>query len=105
MQTHELNERVRLIRDVPELFLETGLVGIVQSVWFAPTPAYEVEFQPGEGKCPIRALLMAEHLQSAEVRAGRAARDGAKTGGSLPREIQRTVKVVGETIAWGTETD
>jgi hypothetical protein len=65
MQTHELNDKVRLICGVPELFLESGLVGVVQSVWFAPTPAYEVEFQPNDGDYPIRALLMAEYIQSA----------------------------------------
>jgi hypothetical protein len=64
MQTHELNEKVRLIRGVPELSLESGSVGIVQSVWFAPTPAYEVEFRPVDGDYPIRALIQAECLRS-----------------------------------------
>ncbi len=64
MQIHEPNEKVRLVRSVPELFLESGSVGVVQSVWFAPTPAYEVEFRPNIGGYPIRALLMAEYIQS-----------------------------------------
>ncbi len=66
MQAPELNETVRLARSVPELFLASGAEGIVQSVWFAPTPAYEVEFRSEGGGYPIRALLLPEYLQQTE---------------------------------------
>jgi hypothetical protein len=65
MQKPQINERVRLLRSLPELSLESGSVGIVQSVWFAPTPAYEVEFPTQSGRFPVRALLLAESIQRA----------------------------------------
>ena len=61
----QVNEKVRLLRGVPELSLESGSVGVVQSVWHAPTPAYEVEFRANGGAFPIRALLLAENIQAA----------------------------------------
>lgn len=64
MQTRQLNERVRLTRAVPELSLEPGSVGVVQSVWHAPTPAYEVEFRPHGAAFPVRALILAEHVEA-----------------------------------------
>jgi len=42
----EVNQSVRLIKDIPELGLHSGEVGVVRSKWFAPSTAYEVEFQP-----------------------------------------------------------
>ena len=60
MRQPHIDDRVRLMTDIPELELHQGDVGIVCSTWFAPTEAYEVEFGlPG----PTRALLMAEQLQ------------------------------------------
>ena len=38
------NESVRLVRDLPELDLPAGSLGVVLSAWFYPTTAYEVEF-------------------------------------------------------------
>ena len=64
MQSPQLNEKVRLLRGVPELSLESGSVGVVQSVWFAPTPAYEVEFRPRGAAFPVRALILAEHIEA-----------------------------------------
>jgi hypothetical protein len=64
MPSPQLNEKVRLLRGVPELSLESGSVGVVQSVWFAPTPAYEVEFRPHGAAFPVRALVLAEHVEA-----------------------------------------
>jgi hypothetical protein len=55
-------ERVRLIQDVPELGLHRGDIGLVCSTWFAPSTAFEVEFQPAAG-CRVRALLMPNQIQ------------------------------------------
>ena len=41
-----VDDFVRLTRDIPELSLTCGSVGVVRSTWFAPTVAYEVEFHP-----------------------------------------------------------
>jgi hypothetical protein len=66
MRTPHVDDTVRLTQDIPELQLQRGDVGVVCSMWFAPTEAYEVEFGlPG----PTRALLLAEQLQLTEVQA------------------------------------
>jgi hypothetical protein len=64
MQAPEVNGSVRLLEDIPELGLRCGEVGVVCSTWFAPTPAYEVEFQP-RGHA-TRALVMENQIQPAE---------------------------------------
>src|SRR5687768_10188214 len=51
------NENVRLVRQLPELGLQPGAIGIIRSAWFYPTTAYEVEF-PGHG--PGNRLLLLE---------------------------------------------
>ena len=66
MRQPHVDDRVRLTQDIPELLLQAGDVGVVCSMWFAPTEAYEVEFGlPG----PTRALLLAEQLQIEELAA------------------------------------
>jgi hypothetical protein len=63
MRQPSVDDRVRLTKDIPELELRTGDIGVVCSTWFSPTEAYEVEFGlPG----PTRALLLAEQFQLAE---------------------------------------
>ena len=57
-----IDQRVRLVRDVPELELRSGDEGIVCSRWFSPEAAYEIEFDP-PGYCKTRALLSAEQFQ------------------------------------------
>ena len=66
MQAPEVNRPVRLLQDIPELGLRCGEVGVVCSTWFAPTPAYEVEFQspPRGGAC--RALVSRNQIQPAD---------------------------------------
>jgi len=62
------NRAVRLVQDIPELGLRCGEVGVVCSTWFAPSTAYEVEFQPTPGlsRAATRALLMENQIQAAE---------------------------------------
>jgi hypothetical protein len=57
MRPHpHVDDFVLLNQDIPELELHRGERGVIRSTWFAPTVAYEVEFdRPGDSK---RALLL-----------------------------------------------
>jgi len=66
MQGPQVDRPVRLVQDIPELGLRSGQVGVVCSTWFAPTPAYEVEFRSLGRSGPTRALLMENQIQPAE---------------------------------------
>ena len=60
VRSPEVGARVRLTVDIPDLGLQRDTTGVVCSQWFAPIPAYEVEFA---GPChKLRALLLKEHL-------------------------------------------
>ena len=66
MRYPDVNDFVRLRKDIPELQLQRGTVGVVCSRWCSPVDAYEVEFgPPGLGE-HSRALLMAEQLEFEE---------------------------------------
>jgi len=54
---------VRLMRDIPELALSKGEVGVVRSTWFAPSVAYEVEFHQIGNDYQTRCLLGDEQVQ------------------------------------------
>lgn len=58
---------VRLTHDIPELSLSRGDVGIVRSTWFAPTVAYEVEFNKIGNDYQCRALLLEEQVEVNEI--------------------------------------
>jgi hypothetical protein len=58
-----VDDFVRLTRDIPELALIRGEVGVVRSTWFAPSVAYEVEFHQVGHDFQTRALLLAEQVQ------------------------------------------
>ena len=63
MRQPHVDDRVRLIHDVPNLFLKRGELGVVLSTWFEPAAAFEVEFcLPGLNN-KTRAVLLAEQLQ------------------------------------------
>jgi hypothetical protein len=64
MTEMQVDERVQLTQDIPELGLHHGEVGLVCSTWFSPATAYEVEFLRIMPDCPIRALLMPNQLRS-----------------------------------------
>jgi hypothetical protein len=66
MRQPHVDDFVRLTRDVPELALCRGEVGVVRSTWFAPNLAYEVEFHPVGINHQTRALLMAEQVEVEE---------------------------------------
>ena len=66
MRQPHIDDVVRLNQDIPELELQRGQTGVVRSTWFAPTVAYEVEFDAtiGEGK---RALLLERQVTVEEL--------------------------------------
>ena len=67
MKGPQVDRSVRLVKDIPELGLRSGQVGVVCSTWFSPTPAYEVEFRAlGRQQGPTRALLMENQIQPAD---------------------------------------
>jgi len=61
-----IDDYVRLMRDIPELALRQGEIGIVRSTWFAPSSAFEVEFHQVGQDVQTRALLLADQIQVAE---------------------------------------
>jgi hypothetical protein len=65
MRQPHVDDIVRLNQDIPELELQRGQTGVVRSTWFAPTVAYEVEFDlSGANK---RALLLERQVTVEEV--------------------------------------
>lgn len=66
MPEPHVDDRVRLKRDIPDLSLHCGDVGVVRSVWFAPSCAYEVEFEATESEFRARALLGDEQIELEE---------------------------------------
>jgi hypothetical protein len=66
MREPRIDDRVRLTQDLPELSLSRGTVGVVRSTWFAPTIAYEVEFEPVGLDYRARALLLASQVEVEE---------------------------------------
>jgi len=64
MRKPHIDDQVRLNQDIPELHLRSGMVGVVRSTWFAPTTAFEVEFDvEGAG---TRALLLERQVTVAD---------------------------------------
>jgi hypothetical protein len=64
MPSHGIDAPVLLTHDLPELGLFRGTGGVVRSTWFAPTVAYEVEFEPAHC-CKVRALLLEHQICAA----------------------------------------
>ena len=79
MRQPHVDDFVRLTRDIPELALRRGEVGVVRSTWFAPATAYEVEFHPPGLSHERRALLLAECLEVQEQDETLAGADDANT--------------------------
>jgi hypothetical protein len=63
MRSPHIDDFVRLMKDIPELALSRGEIGVVRSTWFAPSAAYEVEFHQIGHDYQTRTLLMAEQVQ------------------------------------------
>jgi hypothetical protein len=62
MRLPEVNDHVRLTRDIPELALYRGELGVVRSQWCAPELAFEVEFRVAGLDEITRALLMSDQI-------------------------------------------
>ena len=71
MRQPHVDDVVRLTRDVPEFALNRGQVGVVQSTWFAPAVAYEVEFRQHGHAQMMRCLLRPEQVEVEENHAVR----------------------------------
>lgn len=68
MRLPDIDDVVRIKLDIPELALHRGDVGVVRSTWFAPSIAFEVEFQSdqdGQTRA-TRALFLPEQLASGD---------------------------------------
>ncbi len=65
MTNFGVDQRVCLLRDIPELDLRRGDVGVLCSTWFSPQTAYEVEFDRPGLNMKTRALLLEEQIQPA----------------------------------------
>ena len=63
MSSLHVQDVVRLKRDVPDLWLKRGAVGVVQSSWFSPTGFFEIEFESCLGAHGVRVLLGVEQLE------------------------------------------
>ena len=66
MSSLHVDDRVRLIQDIPELLLSRGELGVVRSTWCAPDIAYEVEFNSDDGLHNTRTLLLAGQVERTE---------------------------------------
>ncbi len=66
MRQPVVNDLVRLLQDIPELSLHRGILGVVRSTWFAPSEAYEVEFESRGADYQTLGLLKAEQLEVEE---------------------------------------
>jgi hypothetical protein len=66
MRQPHVDDFVRLNQDIPELELSRGQVGVVRSTWFAPTVAYEVEFDLDGGVSAGRRALLLERQVTVE---------------------------------------
>lgn len=67
-----VDDAVRLTRDIPELSLRRGDLGVVISTWCAPHAAYEVEFDRWQGPFRARVLLLSNELTVEQHRRGQA---------------------------------
>ena len=62
------NDVIRVTRDIPDLALRRGDMGIVRSRWLAPALAYEIEFHFFGSDLAGRGLLMPEQIEVIERR-------------------------------------
>ena len=63
MRQPHVDDTVRLTQDIPELSLTRGELGVVRSTWFAPSVAYEVEFNQIGHDYQTRALLLEQQVE------------------------------------------
>ena len=63
MRKPVVNDRVRVIREIPQLSLHAGETGVVRSIWFAPRDCYEIEFESHECEPPDRCVVPAQLVE------------------------------------------
>ena len=80
MPSLRVNGWVQLVRDVPRHDLHRGDRGVVQSTWFAPSEAYEVEFLVAGEAFPVRAIVLPDQVAPEPEDRAPLGRDGARTG-------------------------
>ena len=64
---------VRVRHDVPQIGVRGGETGVVQSRWFAPDDAYEIEFHGGGIGLPLRVILYEHDIEPLAQPSGDAA--------------------------------
>lgn len=72
MRTPHIDDVVCLNQDIPELELVRGQKGVVRSTWFAPSVAYEVEFDTRRALLLERQVTVEETLfdRNVDLQAG-----------------------------------
>ena len=61
-----INGLVRARHDIPQVGVRVGERGVVQSRWFEPYTAFEVEFRRGKLELPLRVILDESDIEPAE---------------------------------------
>ena len=64
VQGIRVNDRVRVTRDIGDLAVQTGDIGVVCSIFKYPTTAYEVEFRRNDGAFGLRTVVFQEQLEA-----------------------------------------
>ena len=64
LQGIRINDRVRVTRDIGDLAVQTGDVGVVCGIFRHPTTAYEVEFRQNGMAYGLRTVIFHEQLES-----------------------------------------
>jgi hypothetical protein len=64
LQGIRINDRVRVTRDIGDLAVQTGDVGVVCSIFRHPTTAYEVEFHQRGSAFGLRTVIFHEQLEA-----------------------------------------
>ena len=59
----DVSRAVRARHDIPQVGVRGGERGVVQSRWFEPNTAFEVEFRRGKLELPLRVLLDERDLE------------------------------------------
>ena len=63
-QAIRINDRVRVTRDIGDLAVRVGDVGVVCSIWQQPMMAYEVEFRRNDPDFGMRAVVFHGQLEA-----------------------------------------
>jgi hypothetical protein len=61
-----IDDLIRVRHDVPQVGVRSGELGVVQSRWFAPDQAFEIEFHAGGLGLPLRVILYEDDIEPAD---------------------------------------